>query len=162
VRRHPALREFSDDHHQGLVRARRLRRAAVGEGGEPVEAARAFVRFFREETEEHFEKEERVLLPVAEAAGVSPQEPNIRRMLAEHAKLRRLVRQLEGEAAAGTVRPETLREAGELLEGHIRLEERQIFPMLERRLSEQSLAGLERRVAEFGRSGGDQGGGSNP
>jgi len=162
MRRHPALREFSDDHHQGLVRARRLRRAAAGEGEEPVEAARAFVRFFREETEEHFEKEERVLLPVAEASGVSPREPDIRRMLAEHAELRRLVRRLEEEADAGNVRPETLREAGGLLEGHIRLEERRVFPMLELELPERALDELGRRVAEFGRSGGAQGGGSNP
>jgi hypothetical protein len=28
MKRHPSLREFSDDHHQGLVNARRLRRAA--------------------------------------------------------------------------------------------------------------------------------------
>ncbi|QYJ14427.1 hypothetical protein Rxycam_00223 [Rubrobacter xylanophilus DSM 9941] len=159
MKRHPALREFSDDHHQGLVRARRLRRAAAGEGGELGEVAWAFVRFFREETEEHFEKEERVLLPVAEAAGVSPQEPDIRRMLGEHAEIRRLVRRLEEEAAAGNVRPETLREAGRLLEDHIRLEERRIFPMLERSLTEETLAELRRRIAAFSA---DQGGGSKP
>lgn len=159
MRRHPALREFSDDHHRGLVHALRLRRAASGEGGDLVEVAGAFLRFFREETEAHFEKEERVLLPVAEEAGVSMGEPGIRRMLAEHAALREVVRRIEAGISGGALRRETVGEAGDLLEGHIRLEEREVFPMLERLLPEAALAELERRVAAFGRG---QGGGSNP
>ncbi len=47
---HPDLREFSDDHHQGLVKALRLRRSAAGEGVTPEEAARAFLKFWQEDT----------------------------------------------------------------------------------------------------------------
>jgi hypothetical protein len=63
MKRHPALREFSGD-HQELVNTLRLRRAATGAGGDPPEVARAFLRFWREQTEPHFRKEEEVLLPV--------------------------------------------------------------------------------------------------
>ncbi|HZY64254.1 MAG TPA: hypothetical protein VFE21_00010 [Rubrobacteraceae bacterium] len=45
MKRHPDLREFSDDHHQGLVNAFRLKRTASGEGVTPGEAARAFLKF---------------------------------------------------------------------------------------------------------------------
>ena len=38
MKRHPDLRKFSEDHHQGLVRARRLRRPADGEGTPSEEA----------------------------------------------------------------------------------------------------------------------------
>jgi hypothetical protein len=41
------LRQMSDDHHQGLVQARRLRKAATGEEVEPLEeSARTFLEFW--------------------------------------------------------------------------------------------------------------------
>lgn len=49
MKRHPDLREFSDDQHLGLVNAFRLKRTAAGEGVTPVEAAQAFLKFWRED-----------------------------------------------------------------------------------------------------------------
>ncbi len=43
-------------------------------------------------------------------------------MLAQHARIRGFAMQLGEEVEAGDVRPETLRNTGELLEAHIRLE----------------------------------------
>jgi hypothetical protein len=40
MKRHPDLRTLSDDHHQGLVHARRLKRAATGEDDEPADTTR--------------------------------------------------------------------------------------------------------------------------
>jgi hypothetical protein len=57
MKRHPSLRKFSDDHHGGLVQARRLRLAAAEEGESPREAARAFLRFWREDTSLHFRED---------------------------------------------------------------------------------------------------------
>jgi hypothetical protein len=56
MKRHPSLTEFSDDHHQGLVRARRLRRAASAgeeEGGSSAETARNFLEFWQRDTRVH-------------------------------------------------------------------------------------------------------------
>ena len=64
MKRHPSLGPFSDDHHQGLVNARRLRRAASGEGGNTASTARDFLDFWQSDTSLHFRKEEEVLLPV--------------------------------------------------------------------------------------------------
>src|SRR5215211_7699227 len=64
MKRHPSLSPFSDDHHQGLVNARRLRRSASGEGGSSADSARDFLEFWQRDTSRHFRKEEEVLLPV--------------------------------------------------------------------------------------------------
>jgi hemerythrin-like domain-containing protein len=64
MKRHPNLRPFSDDHHQGLVNARRLKRAASGEEPNATNAAHDFLEFWRRDTSLHFRKEEEVLLPV--------------------------------------------------------------------------------------------------
>src|SRR5215210_4377232 len=139
MKRHPGLREFSDDHHQGLVHARLLRRAASGDEGVPTEVARGFLEFWQKDTSGHFRKEEEVLLPVlARYGGDVGQEPVVE-MLGQHARIRGLVMQLSDEVTDGGVQPATLRSIGELLEAHIRLEERQVFPVIEEALPEEAL-----------------------
>jgi hypothetical protein len=50
MKRHPALIPLSRDHHDGLVQALRLRRAAAGgDALARLAAAREFVEFFRNE-----------------------------------------------------------------------------------------------------------------
>jgi hypothetical protein len=53
---------------------------------------------------------------------------------------------LSDETMGGNVRPETLREIGEQLEAHIRLEEREVFPLIEKSLSEAALTELAARL----------------
>lgn len=67
-------------------------------------------------------------------------------MLAQHAQIRGLVMQLSDEYAAGNTRPETLRDIGDRLEVHIRLEERQVFTMIEEALSEETLKEVTSRL----------------
>ena len=47
--------------------------------------------------------------------------------------------ELSDEVRDGAVRPETLRSIGDLLESHIRLEEREVFPMVEETLPKEAL-----------------------
>jgi hemerythrin-like domain-containing protein len=139
MKRHPSLRPFSDDHHQGLVNARRLQRAASGEELNAAKTARNFLEFWQRDTSLHFRKEEEVLLPVlARYAGDLGQQP-ILQMLAEHARLRGLAMQLSDELEQDGVRQDTLRNLGEQLEAHIRLEERRVFPFIEEILPEDAL-----------------------
>lgn len=59
MKRAAELRELSDDHHQGLVQARRLRKVAAGEGVGPLEeAARVFLEFWQRETSIHLRSHE--------------------------------------------------------------------------------------------------------
>lgn len=146
MKRHPCLREFSDDHHQGLVMARRLRKAASGEE-QPEQAARSFLEFWSEETEPHFVKEEEALLPVLARHGVRLDSEPLARMFAQHHYIRGLVAQLEAGAGRTDVQGETLGELGGLLDEHIRLEEREVFPMIEEALTEDALKEVAARLA---------------
>ena len=148
MKRHPSLREFSDDHHGGLVNARRLRRAASGgDGSAAKEAALAFLVLWREETGPHFRKEEEVLLPVLARHGKDVESEHVVRMLAQHARIRGLAMELSDGVARDDVRAETLRRLGEVLEEHIRLEERVVFPWIEQVLPEDALREVASRLA---------------
>ena len=134
MKRSPELAPLSRDHHVALEHALRLRRATP-EDVETVVAA--FLEFFAADGERHFAREEEELVFV-----IPPDEAAARdRLLAEHAEIRSLARALgsrpEVEAAAGL---------GRLLALHVRFEERELFPMLEERLSAIELAELGRRL----------------
>jgi mannose-6-phosphate isomerase-like protein (cupin superfamily) len=124
VKRHPALVPLSHDHHHALVHARRLQ-----EEGMP--AAHEFLRFFAGETTRHFREEEELVFPLLYA-----DEPeSLRVVLLQHQQLRALVRRLrDGEDVAGQV--------GALLEAHIRLEERDLFELIQRVVPEEQLAAI--------------------
>jgi len=55
--------------------------------------------------------------------------------------------QLSDEVERGDVRPETFQNIGEELEVHIRLEEREVFPMIEEALPEEGLREVASRMA---------------
>jgi len=149
MKRHPSLRQFSDDHHQGLVNVRRLRRAASGEGSNPASTAQDFLDFWRRDTSHHFRKEEDVLLPVLARYGRDLDERPILQMLTQHARIRGLAMQLSDELEQEEVREDTLRTLGEQLEAHIRLEEREVFPLIEETLPEGGLQEVASRLEVF-------------
>ena len=154
MKRHPGLRKFSEDHHRGLVQARRLRRAAEGEDGEKRrEAGRGFLAFWREDTSAHFRLEEDVLLPVYARYGGDLEAEPVVQTVKDHALIRGLVMELEEQVGGGEVGAEVLREAGERLDEHIRLEERRLFPLVEQTLAEEELQEIGRRVAGKGEPG---------
>jgi hemerythrin-like domain-containing protein len=134
VKRSPELTPLSRQHHTALARALGLRRA---EAGDVAEAAAAFQEFFATKGERHFAQEEEVLLPALPAG----QEALGRRMLDEHAEIRR-------RAAALGARPDVTaaRELGELVNAHVRFEERELFPRLEAELAPEALAEIGRRL----------------
>jgi hemerythrin-like domain-containing protein len=145
VKRHPALRPLSDDHHRALVLARRLRRSAAGADAEALERLAGEVAAeFMHALEPHFEVEERVLLPLLRARGAAAL---AERTADDHARLRALAR--------GVFAAETPRALGALLERHGRFEERELFPRAEALLAEQELAAVHAAWAErAGRRGG--------
>ena len=125
MKRLQALIPLSHDHHHALVEARRLRQAA-DRNDDPSDAAMAFVRFFRTSSVPHFREEEEALFPLV--IDVEEARALLVQALLDHQHIHSLVAALE---AGGDVRP-TMRELGERLEAHVRLEERQLFPLIER------------------------------
>ena len=104
MKRHPALVHLSHDHHHTLVWARRLKQ---GETDGFDEHRRELARHFRDE-------EQRVFPLLAEFCDEPPDV--LVRALVDHARIRAL--------SAGP-------ELGELLEAHVRLEEREQFELLQ-------------------------------
>ena len=144
MKRHPALAALSRDHPHELVQARRLARAADAGPEERREAARVYVELFFTETVRHFRDEEERLFPAyARHAGATP---TLRRILEEHMQLHGLVRALRTQVAGGEVDPERVRELGDLLREHVRVEERELFPAVEAALSGDELQELGIRV----------------
>jgi hemerythrin-like domain-containing protein len=147
MKRTPELRTLSEDHHHGLVQARRLRRAAEADETDSAEAAvKGFLDFWQKDTALHFRKEEEVLLPIMARYGGDLSQGPLVEMIEDHARIRGLVMQLSDEVIGGNVRLETLHEIGERLEAHIRLEERVVFPLIEESLSEAALTELAARL----------------
>ena len=144
MKRTPELRTLSEDHHHALVQARRLRSAT--EADEADSAVKGFLDFWQKETALHFRKEEEVLLPVMARYGGDLSRQPLVVMIEDHARIRGLVMQLSDEVIGENVRLETLREIGERLEAHIRLEERVVFPLIEESLSEAALTELATRL----------------
>jgi hemerythrin-like domain-containing protein/mannose-6-phosphate isomerase-like protein (cupin superfamily) len=141
MRRHPALRPLSHHHHRALVAARRARRAADGAPAERIEAARAFLVFFDSHAVGHFREEEEHAFPLLlEGEGEVPDE--LAAALLDHARLRALARRLRASLTHDEVPADLLAEVGALLDRHVRLEERVLFPMIEERAAEQLEEGL--------------------
>jgi hemerythrin-like domain-containing protein len=147
MKRASELRKFSEDHHHGLVHARRLRKAAEGDEAHPAaDTAKDFLAYWQAVTSTHFREEEEVLLPVLQRHGGDVSQESVIEMLAQHAEIRGLIMGLSDEATRRTVRPETLQRIGEQLEEHIRLEERVVFPMIENILPEEGLKEVASRL----------------
>jgi hypothetical protein len=144
MKRSPQLRDLSEQHHYGLVAARRLRLAA--EGKSPLaEAVEAFRQAWEGEIQPHFRSEEEVLLPEF-ARAVRPDDPLIVRTLVEHVALRRAAHDLF--SAPPDQQPALAARIGRELDDHIRFEERVLFPAIEEKLAGPGLSHLGGQLKE--------------
>jgi hypothetical protein len=104
-------------------------------------AAREFLEFFDGHAIEHFRDEEERAFPLLLVGGAEPPE-ELGQALLEHARLRAFAHELRASLADGVMTADTLMRTGELLESHVRLEERQLFPMIEARAAALLADGL--------------------
>jgi hypothetical protein len=133
MKRDPALVTLSHDHHQALSVARKLRRATADTAGE---ARSAFVAYWEQHGRAHFRLEEEVLLP-AYAAHADPHNPLVARALCDHVAIRARADALAVDEAPD---PAGLHELGRGLADHVRLEERELFALIEAALPAARLA----------------------
>ncbi|MCP2039478.1 hemerythrin-like domain-containing protein [Neisseria sp. HSC-16F19] len=106
MKRHPALQDFSREHHTALSLANRIRK-------QPQADHQADIERHRDELLQHFDAEEQQFLPYWPQLPIALQQ----RFAAEHAELRRLLAQTPADAA----------QLAELLTAHVRFEERELF-----------------------------------
>jgi iron-sulfur cluster repair protein YtfE (RIC family) len=129
--RHPSLVPLSHDHHHGLALALRCRKQALGQlkpmGAEGLrERAREFREFFAQNLVNHFRAEEEVLFPQL-AARLPESRVIIDLLLREHEEIASAIPNLDAEIGLAKL----VFDLGDLLERHIRKEERELFPLFE-------------------------------
>lgn len=142
LKRHPALQPFSRDHYTGLVHAQHLLHAREEDPSGRCQAVKSFTRAWQTEIGEHFIDEKALLLPFMTTA-------QQQRMQQDHDRLRYFADRacrLEIGVDPGA---EWVQDLGQLLNDHIRWEERELFPAIEQSCSDEQLAAMERRTTEF-------------
>jgi ketosteroid isomerase-like protein len=140
MKRSEALAPLSRDHHVALVVAAVLERA----DREGIDAAAArFVEFLTAHELSHFAQEEALLLPAVGDDDTG--RALVARVLDDHAYLRDALERLRRADA-----PKDLgfvHEVGARLRAHVRMEEREFFPYLERTLDPAALEEIGSRLA---------------
>lgn len=135
IRRTAQLAPLSREHHDGLLFAWKIKQGL--ENKTPPETLRKFAMWYwRHHIKPHFFQEEKILLPYM------PQDnPLAERLLEEHDHIRELVLGLDEQADR-----RSLLLLCELIDHHIRFEERELFVYLEGILSEEKLNEIHRQL----------------
>jgi hemerythrin-like domain-containing protein len=146
--RHPSLIALSRDHHHALALALRCRKQALGQiqpaGAEGLRhRADEFMSFFESALTPHFRAEEEVLFPFVESNLPEAREI-IAALLEEHREIRRLSSLLAAKEGLSKV----LFDAGDVLERHVRREERELFPLIEQSAALAVLETLRPRIEQ--------------
>ena len=129
--RHPSLIPLSQDHHHGLALALRCRKQALGQlkpmGAAGLrERAQEFLTFYRNNLVAHFRAEEEVLFPLLRTS-LPDNDAMLDELIGQHEQLRQAMPQLESDSGLAKL----IFDLGDLLERHIRREERELFPLFE-------------------------------
>ncbi|MFC4557796.1 hemerythrin domain-containing protein [Virgibacillus kekensis] len=139
IKRHESLKPLSRHHMVGLHLALKLKRAGTEESRLTVEEIlKDAEEFWNPDGQQHFREEEEILLP-AYAQYAEVDRPEITEMLLEHVRIRSKMKEL---LSPEHINEDEMHQLGELLETHIRKEERVIFPMIEQALPEEKLQEL--------------------
>jgi hemerythrin-like domain-containing protein len=143
--RHASLIPLSQDHHHGLALALRCRKQALGQikpmGAVGLrERAKELLAFYASNLLPHFRAEEEVLFPLLRSL-VPESGAMIDELVQNHSEIRQAMPQLEVETGLAKL----IFDLGDLLERHIRKEERELFPLFEQRVDkgDAETAGVE-------------------
>ena len=136
MRRADALQPLSRDHLKALLAAKR-----VVDARDAAAAQSAFFQFWEAERD-HFRLEEEILLPHW-AASAEVDVTAVERMLADHLAIRAAALRLAREPLA----LQDLHALGARLHDHVRFEERELFPAIERALDRDTLDRLGDAIA---------------
>ncbi len=139
MKRAEQLTNLSREHHQSLRLAKRCLDTLDSGDPERIQAlCREIAEDFDRTWERHFANEEAAIFSVTREMN-GPIRSLGEQLVAEHDKMREMARRMkDGDCSS-------LREFGELLRDHTRLEERQLFPLVEARFSQEQME----RIAEL-------------
>lgn len=132
LKRHVALRPLSREHHFALLLSWKIRRG-LELGIDPIRIGRYVQKMWHHQLEEHFEIEERVVFPI-----LGSDHEFVVEATADHRLFKRLILD-----EPFTIK--TLNRIEERMEKHVRLEERQIFPLIQEKASEDDFKEISRQ-----------------
>jgi iron-sulfur cluster repair protein YtfE (RIC family) len=151
AKRHAAFIGLSHDHHHTLALALRLRQgegALLSDGWthDPMLQIQLVQRFLEADLRPHFAAEEDILFPSVERSLPSLTHL-VRALCRQHREVESLVLLLK--SAGGADVRGLLARVGSLLEGHVRREERELFPACESGLTEKVLLSLGTEIQKM-------------
>ena len=129
MKRDPNIVPLSRDHHHGLLFCWKIRQG-MAKSIDPGRMSPYVVYFWKTHLKEHFEQEETLLFQALD-------HPLCLRAQDEHRRIDYLAAGIGDGSKAGL---ENFIELADLLENHIRFEERELFPLLEARLPKERLS----------------------
>ena len=136
IKRNQELVVLSQEHHHALVFCTRLKKAHLTD----VKTLQLFVDdFWSTNTATHFDNEEKWLLPEMENNEIKNQ------FIAEHQQIRALVSQIKN-ATDEVV--EVAVELAQVLNNHVRFEERILFPYLKKKIPADKMAEIGIALSE--------------
>lgn len=144
MKRHKALILLSHDHHKGLLLAQLLKKNAPAYKGLPtslVDKMRYTLDAYSSELAIHFKDEEEILFPLLRGKSSDLNEL-IDKLLQEHIDLNERIADLKDDDQL----QDKLDKIGNILERHIRKEERQLFQQAQKVLSENELESIRGRI----------------
>jgi hypothetical protein len=138
TKRHESLIPLSHDHHHALAQARRLEAAAsMTDVPERRRAADDFLNFYLGRLVRHFREEEELFF--APLVDNDEARDRVVQALVEHLQMHALARTLRRQLVDGEADPETLNQLSKQLTMHVRWEERDLLPLVERLLTPEQL-----------------------
>lgn len=143
MKRLETLIPLSHDHHHGLVMALRMKKGGPASPhdrfpSDICEQRDTLLVFTNQELLPHFELEEDLLFPACLHSKRPELEAVTLELMDEHAAMRAMLAELDGASDTEKLRA-TMKEFGEILESHIRKEERGFFPLAEEEIARGSL-----------------------
>ena len=129
MKRHEALVQLSRDHHFGLLLCWKLKEG-LKKDISVERMSKYIVLFYEQNLKPHFAEEEETIFLI-----LGNEHPLIKEAISQH-------RELEKMISDGFETPEQIQTFRDLLELHIRTEERQIFPEIENTATEEELQNL--------------------
>jgi hemerythrin-like domain-containing protein len=150
AKRHESLILLARDHHEALILALRLQQGTRALlrlwSHDPRRQAEHITAFYDEHLKLHFEKEETVLFPVARASIPSTQSI-IDDLIKEHRLMEHSISGFRSPVM-GSLGSE-LQSFGQLLEHHVRTEDRTLFPLIESQAPQMVLDDIQTQLEHF-------------
>src|SRR4051812_27083699 len=136
IKRNELLKTFSRDHHFSLLFCWKIRQGLRKEVA--IERICKYVQYFwQQHLLSHFQEEELILFtPVNERS--------VQRAIKEHTQISQQVEALAN--CSGNNAQKRLEKLADMMDEHVRYEERELFPHLEKKFSKEQLENLERYI----------------